>query len=364
MSLMIFDVCTNPNTYTNLGKRIGLATSTLRMLPVNRKVELNNEGIPIVPEGVDNRIERQKAVDSYAAGLYELNEPLEELLQVDKRGGLNDEIIRFSKDTYFDDETKDEATALSSQFLDSLKKAEEYKRSLGYTNEFNNESLTEVESGLPFLEQNIPTSEHESLGLTSMDYGRFRLLLQNAELLGEERNEPMPNGPLPNRTKDEAWRSMSEKRRAFARFSNIRKYFPQFAIWGLLSADPGYITSILSSYGTGLRHQNEFVRLGTVNLFKGLAYAIPQELEGNLQECHRLASLIIGKAKEEVLKEGQQFIYQDALTALAAIIAPLNYKHLGANDRNQMVSQRASILERQLLNLYRLISTAQRQLNN
>ena len=248
--------------------------------------------------------------------LFELNEPLEELMQADNRAAFNDEIVRFSYGSY-GGEDSDESngkteTQEDKRFWSSLK-------SLGF-----------------FDEEEVENKQAE-IG-TMMDWSEEAV-----------------------KARDPAWQYMSEKRRHMNHWSNIQNNFPQFALLGLLNADTGYASSVLLSEDMGLRHPNDNVRLGTVNILSGLERAVPFKIEADLKEQDRIAQLMIGPKKEEFRREAKIFVFQDALSTLHTIFESLR---LVQKDRNNTVRERVQSVEDSLIRHCEQISCVIKELSS
>lgn len=321
LDIPVIRASTNLDTYSKLALKNQLARETLRELPLTKNVQLTNLGVPIVPKHFINAIRRQEAVNKYTAELYRLNEPLEVLLQDDNREALNEEIMRHGSGAYTLPEIHVEN--VSSHGFENSPETEE-----------GNKEFWEALQRMGFFKNE----------------GKRKASTKRPSKLGSK----MDWSPEAKKERDETWRLMSEQRRAFVRYANIRNNFSQFALWGMFSADPGYITTVLTSEGLGLRHPNEYVRLGAVNLLTGLALVTPFKLEQDLREFDKVSSLFVGGDIEGEKKATYREIYDDALSIVKTFLASNSFP---LKDRSHMVRSKANSLEEILLNFVQALTT-------
>lgn len=113
----------------------------------------------------------------------------------------------------------------------------------------------------------------------------------------------------------------------------------ELAIMAVLqNADPSYVLAILSSNEVGVKHKDDSVRMGALNIVQSLAGSVLPSLEKQILSDFS----IIGMSKNEV----QLDLIDDAVSILSSISRIVNSKNYCMNDTNRFIKSKSEDVDK------------------
>lgn len=131
----------------------------------------------------------------------------------------------------------------------------------------------------------------------------------------------------------------------------------ELAIMAVLqNADPSYVLAILSSNEVGVKHKDDSVRMGALNIVQSLAHSVIPSLEKQLLSDFS----VIGMSKNEVQLE----LIDDAISILSSISRIVNSKGHGMNDTNHFVRFRSEEVDKFVIEAAIKLADLKKDLSN
>lgn len=128
------------------------------------------------------------------------------------------------------------------------------------------------------------------------------------------------------RQRDEEIIANNERRQLRA----VKPFKDELAIMAVIqNADPAYVLAILFSNEVGIKHKNDSVRMGALNIVKSLAHAVVPSLNKELLS----EPFIMGMSQKIIQVE----LIDEAISILSSISRMVNSKGYGMNDTNYSI---------------------------
>ncbi len=122
-------------------------------------------------------------------------------------------------------------------------------------------------------------------------------------------------------------------------FRKMKPYRDEIAIASVLQhADPGYVLAVLTSNEVGLKHKDDSVRMGAINIIQSIANLVIPALSNELNS----KGVIIGVSKKEYDEE----LIDSAVALLSSIFRTVNVKGYGCYDTNYAIRVKSEDIDR------------------
>ena len=277
----------NPLDYTSVVRKHNSGVNALKkLIPENHEIDSNGSPTASTNFSTNEEKENQKAINRLIYNIYRLNGATQILLQ-ERRPQLNQELSKFRD------------LGAGERLRELIKEKEK-------------EKVKELNKKLQLEEVNKIQDEPIEIGSAIKD------------LTTEQKKQ-----------RDESYRYMAEKRRAFAEASKISGELSALGFSGLLMSGPEVYVPFFTSDGIGIKSMAKSVRLGTLMLFE-------TEILSALFK-HGL------ELKNKIITDSQMdFIFntsEDQLANLQLISRAVSQKNYGTNDRDSEVAEKASKVE-------------------
>ncbi len=284
----------NPLDYTSVVRKHQNGANALKKL-VRENHELNDIGSPVTSTQLltTEEKENQKAVNRLVYSIFQLNGATQILLQ-ERRPQLNQELSKF-RDLGAGERVRE--FIKEHELIEKKEKLKESKKK-------------------PQLED---LSTNQSVSSEVIEIGS-----EIKNLTTEQKKQ-----------KDESYRYMAEKRRAFVEALSISRELPALGLAGILMSGPQVYVPFFTADGIGIKSMAKNVRLATLMIFE-------VEILSTLMKYEY-------EQRNKIVTDSQMdFIFNtsaDHIANLQTISQALSQKNYGTNDRDPQVSEKANQIE-------------------